>query len=213
MTTNELPTRQQVLNLLKVHGRMTVKQLSQALGITPMGVRQHLDGLSKENLVTFEWLREGRGRPSQVFALTPQGDEMFPRNYGPFAVSLLDDLYALGGEAMVDQLFARRAERLHNMYVERMQQLPPEERVAALANMRDSEGYLAGCEQIDADNFRLVEHNCPVCIIAAKYPQACRVEQQLFSDILGSDFTVQREDHIASGDRQCRYLITRKRKP
>ncbi|HEX6971242.1 MAG TPA: winged helix-turn-helix transcriptional regulator, partial [Limnochordia bacterium] len=67
---------------------MTVKQLSQAVGITPMGVRQHLESLSRAGLVRFEWEKRGRGRPNQVFSLTADGDELFPRTYADLALGL-----------------------------------------------------------------------------------------------------------------------------
>jgi DeoR family suf operon transcriptional repressor len=207
---SELPTRQQVLDLLKTNGRMTVKQLSEALDITPMGVRQHLDGLIKEHLITFEWLRAGRGRPSQVFSLTPKGDELYPRNYGALALSVLTELEDMGGSNAVDRIFARRTAKMRDQYGKRLAELNLEARIAELARIRDSEGYLAKYEKIDDNTYRILERNCPVNMVASEFPQACRHEQALFQELLGDEVTVLREDHIAMGDHQCRYLIKRK---
>ncbi len=206
---SELPTRQQVLDLLKTNGRMTVKQLSEALGITPMGVRQHLDGLFKEHLVTFEWLRAGRGRPSQIFSLTPKGDELYPRNYGALALSVLNELKDMGGNEVVDQIFARRTAKMKEQYGKHLAELSLEERVEELARIRDSEGYLATFEKVDDNTYRILERNCPVNLVASQFPHACRHEQALFQQLLGDDVIVQREDHIVAGDHQCRYLIKR----
>ena len=205
--TNERPTRERVLHLLKLHGRMTVKELSQALSITPMGVRQHLEILAREGLVTHEWVRKGRGRPSQVFSLTPQGDERFPRAYEQLLLSLLADLEAMQGCGAVASLFAQRTNKLREHYE---QKLPRHgtlrERVAELARIRDEEGYLADWEQIDERTFALVEHNCPVRSVATAFPYPCRYELELFASLL-ADAHVEREELIVAGQRRCRYVI------
>ena len=44
-------TRMRILQLLKMRARMTVNQLTEALPISAMGVRQHLAVLEEEGLV------------------------------------------------------------------------------------------------------------------------------------------------------------------
>ena len=44
-------TRRQILELIKRQGEMTAGQLSEAIGITSMGVRQHLNSLERDGLI------------------------------------------------------------------------------------------------------------------------------------------------------------------
>ncbi len=201
------PTREQVLYLLKLHGRMTVKELSQALSITPMGVRQHLEVLAREGLITHEWVRRGRGRPSQVFSLTPQGDERFPRAYEQLLLSLLADLESLHGPETVEALFVQRMHKQREEYQRRLAgRVTLRERVAELARVRHEEGYLAGWEQVDEHTFVLVEHNCPVRAVAAAHVYPCRYELQLFASLF-PDAQVEREELLVTGQPRCRYVI------
>lgn len=119
MDTHEQPTRAELLRLLKERGEMTVKQLSAALGITPMGVRQHLDTLLREGRVTYRWHRHGPGRPCQLFRLTPSGDELFPRHYAHLALGLLQ---AAQARDFLPQLLAGRRQQLLARYRDHLAQ-------------------------------------------------------------------------------------------
>jgi len=204
-------TRSEILSLIKRHGPMTVQELSRGIAITPMGVRQHLAILERDGLLRSDGIRRGQGRPSRMYSITPQGDAVFPRTYEQVATSLLDDVRAIDGDAKVDALFEHRRARQLEQYRAVMAGKDLPERVAALAELRDAEGYLAEHEQQDKNTFVLVEHNCPIRSVASAYAQACACELALFSDALGAE--VGRTDHILAGAPCCRFVITRPREP
>lgn len=62
--------RRQILTALKKQGSLSVDDLSRCLGITPMGIRQHLAVLERDNLVMISSVRRGMGRPSYLYRLT-----------------------------------------------------------------------------------------------------------------------------------------------
>lgn len=198
-------TRREILTRLKKRGAMTVNELSEALAITPMGVRQHLATLERDGLLEATHTRRGKGRPSQVYRLSLAGDELFPRTYGQLAVSLLDEISQLDGVEKVDAIFYRRTEKMRERYALRLRDKQGLELVQELAKIRDEEGYVAVCEGQDDGSFLLIEHNCPLRDVAGKYRQACRCEISLFKDLLGAE--VDRRNCIADGDHQCRYSI------
>jgi predicted ArsR family transcriptional regulator len=202
-------TRREILSLIKRNGPMTVQELSRSLEITPMGVRQHLAILERDGCVQSNGVRRGQGRPSRMYSITPEGDKMFPRTYEQFATALLDDMKALEGETKVEALFEHRRKRQLEHYRTRMAGKEFGEKVAALAQIRNEEGYLAEHAQEDKDSFVLVEHNCPIRAVAESHPQACACEMALFADALGAD--VARTQHILAGAPHCRYEITRPR--
>jgi len=204
-------TRGEILSLIKRHGPMTVQELSQRLAITPMGVRQHLAILERDGQVRSDGVRRGQGRPSRVYSITPEGDKVFPRTYEEVATALLDDVRALDGDAKVTALFEHRRKRLLDQYRLRLAGKDLADRVAALAEIRDEEGFLAEAERRDKDTFVLIEHNCPIRSVAGAYSQVCACEITLFADALGAE--VIRTDHIVAGAPHCRYLITQTREP
>src|SRR5579872_4193799 len=204
-------TRSEILSLIKRHGPLTVQELSRRLGITPMGVRQHLAILERDGQLRSDGIRRGQGRPSRVYSITLEGDKVFPRTYEEVATSLLEDVRVLDGDAKIDALFERRRNRQLEQYRARMAGKELPERVAVLAKIRDEEGYLAECEELDNNTFVLIEHNCPIRVVADAHRQACACEMALFSEALGADTT--RTEHILAGAPRCRYVITRPREP
>jgi predicted ArsR family transcriptional regulator len=71
--------------------------------------------------------------------------------------------------------------------------------------IQDDLGYLAEAVIGPDGVIRLVERNCAIHHVAAADGAACQAELDLFREILGPD--VERETHIASGDRCCTYRI------
>ncbi|OGF54211.1 MAG: hypothetical protein A2Z21_06245 [Candidatus Fraserbacteria bacterium RBG_16_55_9] len=203
-----LGTRRRILQLLKVKGPLTADELSQELRMTSMGARGHLTALERDGLIEHHTQQRGMGRPSYVYSLTDQGDEIFPRTYPQLASSLLDALRALGGEEAIDRMFEKRTEWVEAQYRARMADKTLEERVKELARIRTEEGYMADWEVLDQDTFVLREHNCSICQIARQCAQACSFELELFRRVL-EDAEVSREKHMIQGDLMCAYVMRR----
>ena len=200
----ESTTRRQILELLKRKGEMTAGQLAREIGITSMGVRQHLSGLERDDLVETRVVRQDRGRPAHYFVLTDAAEHLFPIRYGQLAVELLEQIAETDGPEKVDSLFALRTERLETEYKQRMAGQHLAEQVRVLAEIRDREGYMAE-SHLDGDEYILVEHHCPIYEIARRFPKVCQFEQELFERTL--DAGVRRDEHKIVGDDRCRYLV------
>ena len=199
-------TRWNILGVLKLKGSQTVKELSEELRITSMGVRQHLASLERDGLVQYRTESRGRGRSSHVYSLTISGDECFPRGYEHFANELIEIVQELDDSAGIERLFQRRAERREAVYRTRIRGKTVGERVRELAQLRTEEGFMASCENLGDGTFRLVETNCAIYRVASKCAEACEAELRLFQRVLdGTDVT--RDNHIAGGDRRCAYRV------
>ena len=110
---SRLTTKEKLLNLLKKETEMTVSQLAQALEITEMAVRKHLNILERDSFIHISELKQPLGRPVQVFSLTSQADVLFPKSYDNLTVDFLNDLQALQGNDIIDQLFEKRRSEEH----------------------------------------------------------------------------------------------------
>lgn len=210
MSTHEDSTRRQILGLLKRRGELTATKLAEVIGITSMGVRQHLSALERDGFVATALVRQKRGRPTHVYRLTDAAEEFFPVRYGQVTVELLDHLVQIDGPAKVDQLFARRMDTLERAYKRTMNDRDLVSKVVELARIRDDEGYMAEVEHAADEEYMLVEHHCPIYEIAKRYPQACQYELELFSRTLGVE--VRRVEHKIMGGGRCRYAIVKNMK-
>ncbi len=203
------PTRRKIVLALKQHGGLTAAELAEMLGITSMGVRRHLTTLERDKLVRYELIQRGKGRPSYVYRLSPQAENLFPKNYAQLANELLGYLATDEGESSVIRLFERRAERRIRNAQMQLAGKPLDERVAGLANMLSNEGYLAEFEQEDERTFWLREHNCAVHDVANEFSAACASELMFLQAIL-PDAEVTREHHMMGGELMCAYRIEAK---
>jgi predicted ArsR family transcriptional regulator len=205
MRLDESMTKDKIIMLLKKSGGMTAEKLSKQIGITPMGVRQHLLSLERKAMVEYESRKHGIGRPVFIYRLTQKADDMFPKAYHELAMDILGDIEALDGRQKVDQLFRMRKAKLFKERNIHMPDLPDiSGRVKALAGLLEKEGYVAELAE-NGKNFLLSEYNCPLSRVAVQYPEACQYDLELMNDLLGGN--VSRTACMASGDPSCTFVI------
>jgi len=59
-------SRRRVVDLLRLHGSLTIDELAEHMNITRNAVVNHLSLLEREGLVTRSGLRPGKRRPSGI---------------------------------------------------------------------------------------------------------------------------------------------------
>lgn len=210
MGSTETGARGRVLELLKKHGPQTVAQLADRLGLTAMGVRQHLATLVEDGLVSDEPKpAEGRGRPASVWSLTDEGSRRFPESYSDLALELVAGVRTAFGDDGMEQLVKARLEAQVKSYREVLKGKGTElkKRVAALARQRSREGYMAESKAQRDGSVLLIENNCPICAVARVCQGLCGAELELFQRSLGRGVRVERTEHILDGKRRCVYRI------
>ncbi len=199
------PTRRRILLTLKVLGEATAKALGERLSLTPMGVRRHLNALREEGWVDYRVRRHGRGRPTHVYYLTPKATLLFDQRYAALSIELLSYLKEELGEAIIQHLFERRAQRRAREALVRLDDLPLPKRVAMLAAVLDEDGYMAEWHQVNGE-FIICEHNCAIRDVAIAFPEACESELDFIRQVLPGTH-VERVEHIGRGDHCCTYRI------
>ncbi len=203
--------RRDLLLRLRVDGPSTPDQLAARLGASRTGVLQQLRALETAHLVSRQTIRHGVGRPRHLYDITADAQDLFPSGYEGLAAGLLAAIEAVGGNDLLEQVFAARCRQLgarvrEDMAARVADDAPLLDRVQELAVIQTANGYLAGAVVNFDGTIRLQEHNCAIYHIAAGSPAACQAELELFSDVLGAD--VAREQHITAGDRCCSYRIS-----
>ncbi|MGH9065865.1 MAG: helix-turn-helix transcriptional regulator [Acidimicrobiales bacterium] len=199
------PGRRAILVSLKTRGEARAEEVAEDLGVTASAVRQHLTALMRDDLVGRRETRGGPGRPKHHYHLTPRADGLFPRAYPQLTNELLAYLEE-EDPAVVTHLFLRRRDRRIREARARLGDGDLASRVAGLTRILDEDGYLADCSEEADGSFRIVEHNCAVLGIALRHGQACSSEIDFIRSVL-PDASVERVTHIASGQRQCAYVV------
>ena len=211
--SDDLPTRDAIARLILEHGPATASTLSQALALTPAGIRRHLDLLVADGILEARDPRDssirGRGRPSKVFLMTDVGRAKFEHTYDDLAVSALKFMATHSGDHLVAAFAESRAQEIEAKATEYFSQnvnegSDKEDTVAALADFLTEQGYAASVEARGSGE-EICQHHCPIAHVAAAYPQLCEAETQAFSRLLGTH--VQRLATIAHGDGVCTTYI------
>lgn len=202
---DENPTREKIILLLKKNGSMSIDEISKELGITSMGIRQHLLSLERKGFIEYVAKRHGIGRPAFLYKLTEKAEEYFPKFYHQFGLNLLKDIEVNEGKEKLNTIFKWYKNRLIKEIKETVidkKSFP--EKVYAFKETLEANGYLTELEE-DNGNFVLKIHNCPIYKIASEFKDLCKQDLFAFREILGKDMN--RTECIIDGDPSCTYVI------
>jgi predicted ArsR family transcriptional regulator len=180
--------------------------LGERLGLTPAGIRRHLDLLVADGILEarepHQALSRGRGRPSKVFVMTDSGREKFEHSYDDLAVAALKFMSAQSGEHLVKAFAQSRADDIERKATIALAKRS--NKSEALATLLTEQGYATSVESRPLGE-QLCQHHCPIAHVAAEFPQLCEAETEAFSRVLGTH--VQRLATIAHGDGVCTTYI------
>ncbi len=206
MKFDDLSTREAVARSVLENGPSTAVVLGERLGLTPAGIRRHLDLLVADGVLEardpHSAISRGRGRPSKVFMMTDSGRQQFEHSYDDLAVAALKFMSSQSGEQMVQAFADSRAEDIKRKAEVALAKRS--HKSEALATFLTEQGYAASIE-VRANGEELCQHHCPIAHVAAEFPQLCEAETEAFSQILGTH--VQRLATIAHGDGVCTTFI------
>lgn len=187
----------------------TARDLARKLGIQESAARGHLERLEGRGLVVPTFRREGVGRPRKRYALTSEGQELFPRKYEVLLDCVMEELLAREGKGFASALFAAAARRMARQIAESLPQgRGMNERVQALASSLNELGFRTTVDRSPDGTFRLVRTNCVFRHNALTHAYLlCDVfDKHLTEELLGQA-GVDLQDSIGRGGLRCTHLI------
>ena len=203
-------SQNRIMDRLKARGPQSVKILSKQLGMTTMGVRQHLADLETKGLLAqTQQERQTRGRPVHLWKLTKSGHNRFPDSHSQTTLELIDVIRSSLGEESLNQLIDSRSKKVEVNYRTELNAAGPglQQQIERLAQLRSDEGYMAEVRLLP-DGWMLIENHCPICRAATNCQQFCKSELEIFQRLFEGNATVLRTDHLLEGARRCAYKIT-----
>ncbi|MEZ5342628.1 MAG: helix-turn-helix domain-containing protein [Acidimicrobiales bacterium] len=199
------PAQRTVLTALKRLGEATADELATRLDTSSSAVRQHLSALRLAGVVESHHERGQPGRPADRYVATEQSEPLFSTNDAALTIEILEHVEA-EDPALVARIFDRRRAVLVDASHDLVAGKPVDERIDAVSELLDQQGYLADVEKVDDGHYRINLHSCAIWPVANRYRQACTAELAFIGDLL-PDATVDRIAHKTAGAHTCVYDI------
>jgi predicted ArsR family transcriptional regulator len=198
-TPNVESKRETILAFLKTHGQATLGEIAAHLVVSKQGALRHLESLEGSGLATVASVPHGRGRPENVYRLTPAADEHFPDGHR----ELTGELVAFMSGEQLTEFFERRAARLEAEFAPQLAGLDFESRVRELARLATEHGHMAEVVELAQGGLAIRHCNCPIQDVAARTGLPCQSEKQMYQRLLGAD--VIRSTWMAESANDCTY--------
>ena len=180
-----------------------VEELCERLHVTHNAVRQHLTTLTVRGLVERILPRSTGGRPQARYALTAEGRELFPRNYGAIAAALISQLHARLGENEIGALLQELGSTVAATQAP-LQADGGEALARALAQRLDALGYEAVPAR-HGDDWQVEAFNCVFHGLARQHPQVCKFDLAYMEQATGR--RVHHMECIVRGGHVCRFKL------
>ena len=182
--------------------------LAEALAITPSAARQQLAALRSAGLVATRQQR-GRpghpGRPADLFHSTQQGEALFAQASGDLSAELLGYVEE-EDPSLLSRVFERRQHRRVEQVRDQLAGKSLDEKVAALAEILDAEGYMADFDKLADESYRVTLGNCAIWPVASRYGAACATELEFLQAVL-PEAEIERVEHKVAGGHVCGYEL------
>jgi predicted ArsR family transcriptional regulator len=193
-------TRAKLLRLLR-RSRQTITGLADALHLTDNAVRTHIAALERDGMVEHVGAqRDTGGKPARVYALTIEGEELFPKAYALVLGELVEEIARVDGSARATALLRAVARRVASGTAQ------PADRAGRVAVAAAALRGLGGDVEVQRteEGFTLQGYGCPLSAVTATHPQFCALARALVEEITGQPVT---ECCERDGRPRCRFRV------
>lgn len=163
---DRIPVKQELLDVLKKEGKITIQEIMRHFSISEVAVRRHLHDLEQQGFVKRHTVKQELGRPYHTYELTAAGHNTFPNQYEQLPVDLLNDLEELEGKETVNKLITKRMEREKSEFTEAISASNLDSKIHQFAEIQDAKGYMVELNKIDDGYYEMRHYNCPIVNLA-----------------------------------------------
>jgi predicted ArsR family transcriptional regulator len=173
-------TRRRLLELLR-RKRRTIAELAEQVGLSGNAVRMHLSALQRDGLVDPAGVhRDTGGKPAQVYDITRETEELFPKAYAAVLTGLLEELESREGPEAVGSLLRGVGARV-------AAGVPAEggieARVQRAAAVLRSLGADLEVERVEG-GWLLQGYGCPLSAVVEERHEVCHLVEELVADVV-----------------------------
>ncbi|MBT7981533.1 MAG: winged helix-turn-helix transcriptional regulator [Akkermansiaceae bacterium] len=194
-----------IISTLKKSTGLSVAELSESLGMSYMGVKQHCVELTKRGYLD-TWRRpKAVGRPEKAYRLTSKAEPLFVELGADFILGLLKNVDKTYGASAAEKLLFGYFHEIGAQYQKRVKGETLYDRTVSFSKIRDLEGCLSSCEIDSEGSIKIIEYHSPYRRISSEYSMIYRMEEQMIAKVLGAN--VSRNEEEASGLLRCEFRI------
>lgn len=200
-------TKRRLLGLMKRRGEVTLDDAMAVIDRARPTLRDHLNQMGRDGLVTRRTKKQGRGRPSMCYRMTPFAEQLFPGREGTLFADFLSYLQEQGHEHLIEDFFESfwetRLDEVKRRLAEPLETAGVHQIVEILEEVLREEGFMPEV-QVEDDRVVVEECNCPFAKIVDATDLPC-VSEGCFYEALFD--RVERTRHIPDGDTACAYEL------
>jgi predicted ArsR family transcriptional regulator len=176
-------SRGRIVTLLQ-RGPLTVDDIAAKVGLSANAVRVQIMAMERDGVVQRAGQRPGATRPSNIFELTSEVEQLLSRAYIPFLTQLVrvfanglpreqvDSFFREAGRGIIDEL-AWRTRASGDLRA----------RVKSASDLLNDE--LGGITHIEENHGYVIRSlACPLAAITGKHPAVCRAMESLIAEIV-----------------------------
>jgi predicted ArsR family transcriptional regulator len=203
-------SRGRIVALLR-RGPLTADEIAAELGPTAAAIRAHITAMERDGIVQRAGLRSGTTRPSQVFALTPEAEQLLSGAYVPLLIELVRQSAARFRPKELRELMRNTGRGLAAAFP---RSTVPDAPLGARINdvgvlLNDQFGSTMKVEKSN-DHYIMKGFGCPLAALTGNHPSVCLAIESLIATLL--DTRVQECCDRAQRP-QCCFLIAHGRSP
>lgn len=176
-------SRGRIVNLLRAGGR-TVDEIAMKLGLTRSAVRLQLAAIERDGAVTRAGKRPGTTRPSHVFELTPEIEQLLSKAYVPLLTTLVDVIAGALPAQQVEALLRRTGRELARELTEKTISGGLKSRAAAASKLMNE--HLGALTRVAGNGAIVIRGaGCPLAALTGKHRGVCLAMESLVTEIVG----------------------------
>lgn len=201
--------RRRILLFIKSRGWSSIQDVARHFRIGHEGARKQL-----ARMETYGWVARrdapgpagARGRPKTAYAVSPAGEQLFPKAYDRLSISIISAMAEETGPETLRKVLSSLASRQVEAWKPALEGKSAREKLETLRGLYQEDDPFMSVEERDGDLI-LVERNCPFLSVALAHPALCSLSVITLERLLG--LPVVREDRFQSGHGRCVFRVLR----
>jgi len=176
--------RGRIVSLLQ-RGPLTVDDIASRLELSASGVRAQFTAMERDGVVRRVGKRPGTTRPSRIFELTPEVEQLLSRAYIPLLTHLVD-VFAAGLPArQLDALLREAGRKLAGELFSGRPSGNLRSRVMAASELLNQQ--LGAVTHVEQNGSYIIRgEGCPLSALTGKHPAVCRAMESLVKEFVGA---------------------------
>ena len=177
-------SRGRIVTLLR-RGPLTADDIASKLRVTRSAIRAQITSMERDGVVRRAGQRPGTTRPSHVFELTPEVEQLLSSAYVPLLTQLVD-VFAAGLPADLLETLLRQAGRklADELSAGRRPTGNLAARVAMASEMMNEQ--LGATTRVEGNGgYTIRGFGCPLAALTGKHPGVCLAMESLVAEVVG----------------------------